>query len=141
MLPATRDIWQGHPSTQAWKIDQQAPDLITELHHTAWAGDIDKLKVCLAISCCLAVCSASVMSDRISKSQVQVLTAQGSNVAVRDREGRSPLHYAAAGRHTGKLLLHITRTSIVLFLHLQSADTRQLLCPYTVKDRSWNAAL
>lgn len=29
--------------------------------------------------------------------QVQALLAPGSNVAAPDREGRSPLHYAAAG--------------------------------------------
>lgn len=45
MLPATRDIWQGHPSTQAWKIDQQSPDLVTELHHSAWLGDTGDIKV------------------------------------------------------------------------------------------------
>lgn len=46
MLPATRDIWQGHPSTQAWKVDQESkPDLVTELHHAAWSGDNDKIMV------------------------------------------------------------------------------------------------
>ena len=45
MLPATRDIWQGHPSTQAWKLDQQSSDLVTELHHAAWLGNTDKITV------------------------------------------------------------------------------------------------
>jgi len=44
MLPASRDIWQGHPSTQAWKMDQQQPESITELHHAA-CGDIGALQV------------------------------------------------------------------------------------------------
>jgi len=45
MLPASRDIWQGHPSTQAWKVDQQQPESITELHQAAWTGDIGALQV------------------------------------------------------------------------------------------------
>ena len=49
MLPATRDIWQGHPSTQAWKVDQQLPDLTTELHQAAWAGDSDRIKVLVVV--------------------------------------------------------------------------------------------
>jgi len=45
MLSASRDIWQGHPSTQAWKIDQEQPESITELHHAAWTGDIGSIQV------------------------------------------------------------------------------------------------
>ena len=51
MLPATRDIWQGHPSTQAWKVDQQLPDLTTDLHQAAWAGDIDRINVSVVVYC------------------------------------------------------------------------------------------
>lgn len=45
MPRATRDIWQGHPSTQAWKLDQLLPDRVTELHGAAWSGDIEHIKV------------------------------------------------------------------------------------------------
>ncbi|KAL3131575.1 hypothetical protein ABBQ38_007875 [Trebouxia sp. C0009 RCD-2024] len=86
MLPATRDIWQGHPSTQAWKVDQQLPDLITELHQAAWAGGLDK---------------------------IQVLANQGSDVTARDRAGRSPLHYAAAGNQAGAIMLLVSHHASV----------------------------
>ncbi|KAL0030594.1 hypothetical protein WJX79_007768 [Trebouxia sp. C0005] len=80
MLPASRDIWQGHPSTQAWKIDQQQPESITELHHAAWTGDVGAL---------------------------QVLLGQGSSFGTPDKAGHTPLHYAAAGGQAGSVRLLI----------------------------------
>ncbi|DBA98693.1 TPA: Ankyrin repeat and death domain-containing protein 1B [Trebouxia sp. C0004] len=79
MVPASRDIWQGHPSTQAWKIDQQQPESITELHHAAWTGDIGAL---------------------------EVLLGQGINTGTPDKAGHTPLHYAAAGELHTKQLVH-----------------------------------
>lgn len=93
MISATRDIWQGHPSTQAWKVDQQQPDSITELHHAAWTGDISALQVGLNLY--NAYLWLRIVSPR---SAVQTLLSQGTSISCPDKEDRTPLHYAAAGQ-------------------------------------------
>ncbi|KAL0017956.1 hypothetical protein WJX77_008045 [Trebouxia sp. C0004] len=103
MVPASRDIWQGHPSTQAWKIDQQQPESITELHHAAWTGDIGAL---------------------------EVLLGQGINTGTPDKAGHTPLHYAAAGGQAGSVRLliqhganiHAVSTTGDTALHIAAAQ-------------------
>lgn len=45
MLPATRDIWQGHPASQAWKNAHSAPDAVNELHLATSRGDLQAVQV------------------------------------------------------------------------------------------------
>ena len=109
MISATRDIWQGHPSTQAWKVDQQQPDSITELHHAAWTGDISALQVgFVLLIACLWLRIVSL------RSAVQTLLSQGANVSFSDKEGRTPLHYAAAGQSHMFLAYKTTESGVRL---------------------------
>ena len=103
MLPASRDIWQGHPSTQAWKIDQQQPESITELHHAAWTGDIGALQV-TALLLCLMRCTQHSIEHSLS----QVLLGQGGSIGAPDKAGHTPLHYAAAGKLHTTQFVHVT---------------------------------
>ena len=98
MLPATRDIWQGHPSTQAWKLDTEQPDLVPELHHAAWAGDADAIQVCDRLT--LFRSSDVAYSSNICTLIVfmQVYLGQGFSVSKPDRDGRTALHFAAVGQ-------------------------------------------
>lgn len=92
MLPASRDIWQGHPSTQAWKVHQQEPGSITDLHQAAWNGD---------------------------ESSIQYLLDQGQQVDASDQQGRTLLHSAAIGNRPGAIKLLLQRKAN---LHAVASD-------------------
>ena len=69
--------------------------------------------------------------SRLSKIlQLQALLAQGSSVAAPDREGRSPLHYAAAGRDSCKILFQITKYAVYVceFGSLPQHGSMKLTC-------------
>ena len=45
MVSAARDIWQGHPASQAWKTDHSKPEDVPDLHRAARSGDLHAAQV------------------------------------------------------------------------------------------------
>lgn len=93
MLPATRDIWQGHPASQAWKTDHSKPEQTTDLHYAASHGNVQAAHVRTVVVTRAAHHMPSASLCRV----VQALLVRGADCNTTDTAGNTPMHHVAKG--------------------------------------------